>query len=227
MKRRGIKSFVRRQGRMTAAQQQALVELGPDYFFNPSAFSQDLFAKLQPLVIEIGFGMGDSLAEMVSAHPEWNFIGIEVHKPGIGALLQKLDQPHQQHLRILNHDAVDFFQCHLPDATIDRLMIFFPDPWPKKRHHKRRILNANFLDVIARKLKPGGLLHVATDWQPYAEEVLQLLNHHEAFANLSMTQDYVVNDGLRPATKFEKRAEREGRASFDLLFACHSNAFNS
>lgn len=178
----------------------------------------ELFAREAPLVLEIGYGMGASLLVMASAEPEKNFLGIEVHTPGVGALLMGIEELALTNVRTLHHDAVEVLTHMLPDASLDRLQLYFPDPWHKTRHHKRRIVQPAFVALLVRKLKPGALLHFATDWQPYAEWMLEVLSAEPALANLSPAGNYVTQPAWRPPTKFEARGERLGHGVWDLLF---------
>ena len=217
---RRIHSFVRRQGRMTAKQAWSLEQLWPKYTLpaDQDIDYEKIFGRRHSHVLEIGFGMGDSLHAMALQHDDWSFIGIEVHRPGIGALLLKLQQDHLQNVKIIEADAVEILKQRIPDNTLHRILIFFPDPWHKKRHHKRRMINKSFIDLLHHKLKPKGILHLATDWQPYAEQMLELLQTHLGFRNLSKKNDYISNENLRPKTKFERRGERLGHGIWDLLF---------
>lgn len=218
---RKIQSFVLREGRLTKAQERALAELWPRFgidYTSRVTVPDSLFGRAAPLVVEIGFGMGRSLVAMAQREPEKNFLGIEVHAPGVGALLMGIEEHALANVRVMRHDAVEVLAQMLPDASIDRLQLYFPDPWHKKRHHKRRIVQAEFLQLVARQLKPGGLFHFATDWQPYAEWTLELLRAEPALHNLSTTGDYVPQPDWRPDTKFEARGERLGHGVWDLLF---------
>ncbi len=218
---RKVRSFVLREGRLTNAQERALHELWPRFGVEYVAQPVDpalLFVRSAPLVLEIGYGMGGSLLVMAAAETEKNFLGIEVHTPGVGALLMGIEEQALTNVRTLRHDAVEVLAHMLPDASIDRLQLYFPDPWHKKRHHKRRIVQAEFVALIARKIKPGGLVHFATDWQPYAEWMLEILCVEPALENLSPTGNYVERPVWRPQTKFETRGERLGHGVWDLLF---------
>lgn len=218
---RKVRSFVLREGRLTKAQERALNELWPQFGVEYCAQQTDpatLFGREAPLVLEIGYGMGASLLAMAQAEPEKNFLGIEVHTPGVGALLIGIEETGVSNVRTLRHDAVEVLENMLPDASIDRLQLYFPDPWHKKRHHKRRIVQAAFVVLLVRKLKPGGLLHFATDWQPYAEWMLEVLQAEPALTNLSPTGDFVPVPAWRPHTKFEARGEKLGHGVWDLLF---------
>lgn len=218
---RKVRSFVLREGRLTTGQARALDELWPrfgiDYRAQPVDPAQ-LFGRAAPLVLEIGYGMGGSLLAMAAAEPDKNFLGIEVHTPGVGALLMGIEEHALANVRTLHHDAVEVLEHMLPDASIDRLQLYFPDPWHKKRHHKRRIVQPAFVALLVRKLKPGGLLHFATDWQAYAEWMLAVLTAEPALANESPTGDYMPQPAWRPHTKFEARGERLGHGVRDLLF---------
>ncbi len=219
--RRTIRSFVKREGRLTAGQQKALDELWPQLGidFSPQPInSQQLFGRDAELVLEIGFGNGESLWQMAQAQPEKDFIGIEVHRPGVGHLLQKIEQSGITNLRLICHDAVDVLKEQIADNSLDRVQLFFPDPWHKKKHHKRRIVQPDFAMLIAQKLKPGGIFHLATDWQHYAEHMLEVLNNCPTLSNLSEHNDFVPRPAERPLTKFEQRGQRLGHGVWDLFF---------
>lgn len=218
---RPIRSYVLRQGRLTEAQARALDELWPRYGIEDGDESVDpaeLFGRAAPLVVEIGFGDGAATWRMARAEPDKDFIGLEVHQPGVGRLLQALAQHGLDNVRVACTDAVPFLRDRLADASISELRIYFPDPWPKKRHHKRRIIQPGFLDLAARKLRPGGLLHLATDWRNYAEHMLEVLGAHPAFENLSPAGGWCPRPPWRPETKYERRGQRLGHDSFDLVF---------
>ncbi len=224
--RRSIRSFVLRKGRLTVAQARALEYLWPkfgiDHLTGPIDMQQ-VFTRTAPLVVEIGFGNGEATWRMAQNEPQKNFIGIEVHKPGIGHLLQALEAHGLANVRIASEDAVEFIHDRLDAESLDEVRIYFPDPWPKKRHHKRRIIQPAFLDLLAEKMATGGILHIATDWQPYAEHMLEVCNLHPAFENRSPTGDYCPRPGWRPQTKYELRGERLGHRSHDLIFSrCHA-----
>ena len=218
--RRRIRSFVRREGRITRGQQRALEELWPKYGINPdSSVDLDrLFGRAAPRTLEIGFGNGEALARMAAHEPQQDFIGIEVHRPGVGHLLRLLEERGIGNVRIYNADAVRVLEQCLPDNSLDRVLLFFPDPWHKKRHHKRRIVQPGFVDVLARKLKPGGILHMATDWEDYAEHMLAVMQASDAFRNCAGTGNYSPRPDYRPATRFEQRGLRLGHAVRDLVF---------
>jgi tRNA (guanine-N7-)-methyltransferase len=205
--RREVRSFVLRAGRITAAQQRALAQLWPRYGIELGPQPLDLdraFGRRAPRVLEIGFGDGELLAGMAQDQPETDFLGIEVHRPGIGHCLLLIEKLGLGNLRLIAHDAVEVLRQQLPDASLQRVNLFFPDPWPKKRHHKRRIVQPEFARLLALRLVPGGLFHVATDWAPYAEHIEAVMSAEPAFERLP------ASAALRPRTKFERRGERLG-----------------
>ncbi len=217
---RRIRSFVRREGRITAGQQRALKELWPRFGLETGT-RLDLnavFGRHAPRILEIGFGNGAALASMAENAPECDFIGIEVHRPGIGRLLLELESRGLVNVRIFREDAVQVLRDCIPDSSLNRLLLFFPDPWHKKRHHKRRIVQPAFLELVARKLMPGGILHMATDWENYAEHMLALGDASLAFRNCAGTGRYSARPDYRPVTKFEQRGQRLGHGVWDLLF---------
>jgi len=219
---RTIKSFVLREGRLTAGQQRALDELFPRFGIPPGEellnFAE-LFGNEHPVTLEIGFGNGESLAAMAEAAPELNFIGVEVHRPGVGHLLHLIEQKGLNNVRVANEDAVELLKQRIPPASLARLLLFFADPWHKSRHHKRRIVQAAFADVVASRLIPGGLWHLATDWENYAEHMRTVLEEHPAFVNAiaphACTPD---RPAWRPETKFERRGQRLGHGVWDMLY---------
>jgi tRNA (guanine-N7-)-methyltransferase len=218
---RRVRSFVLREGRLTKGQERALAEQWPRFGIDYAGAPLDVaavFGRRAPLVVEIGFGMGASLLAMAQAEPDKDFLGIEVHAPGVGAVLMGIAEQGLTNLRVMRHDAVEVLQHMLPAGSIDRLQLYFPDPWHKKRHHKRRIVQPAFVALLADRLAPGGLLHFATDWQPYAEWMLEVLAAEPALENLSATNDYVPRPDWRPGTRFEARGERLGHGVWDLLF---------
>lgn len=224
---RTIQSFVRRSGRLTKAQQTGLGDLWQYYGVNlPNDLPNGLldlsavFVKPQPVVLEIGFGSGDSLLQMAMAAPEQNFLGIEVYQAGIGRLINEAHKHDLHNLKIINADAVAVLSHHIPDASIDRLQLFFPDPWHKKKHHKRRLIQIKFLNLVARKLKAGAHFHLATDWQPYAEQMMQTLEQHPNFHNTAAAYHYIERPESRPLTKFERRGIALTHAVRDLRFSC-------
>ncbi len=220
---RTVRSFVRRQGRLTLGQQRALDNLWPVFGIEYQEQLLDLktiFGRDADTILEIGFGNGDSLFQMAEKNPQNNYIGIEVHRPGIGHLLQLIEQSGVNNIRIVCHDAVDVLKQQIPDHSLSRLQLFFPDPWHKKKHHKRRIVQQDFVNLVAQKMKPGGIFHLATDWQNYAEHMLRVLTSSHSFCNLSPNNDYVERPKERPITKFEQRGHRLGHGVWDLLFKC-------
>jgi len=216
-----IRSFVQRQGRLTRGQQHALDSLWERYGLDLPAGLLDLdeiFGRRAPRILEIGFGNGESLAAMAAAQPEVDYLGIEVHRPGVGHLLLLAQQLDLRNLRVMIMDAVTVLERHLPDACLDRVQIFFPDPWPKRRHHKRRLIQPAFIERVARKLKPGACLHLATDWEDYAQHILTVLTATESLVNTAATGGFTVRPACRPATKFERRGESLGHPVRDLIF---------
>jgi len=218
-RRRPVRSFVLRAGRMGTGQMRALAELGPRFLIPYSSSPLDLdtaFGRASPRVLEIGFGMGAATAAIAQAHPETDYLGVEVHTPGVGALLKRIGELGLTNLRIIQHDAVEVLEYMLPDASLAGVHIFFPDPWHKKRHHKRRLIQPAFVALLAEKLKPSGYLHLATDWADYAEQMLAVLS---AQPNLANTADgYAPRPEYRPLTKFEQRGMRLGHGVWDLIF---------
>lgn len=205
---------------MTPGQKRALEQLMPRYGLTPGSKIDPvaIFNRKEPLTLEIGFGNGESLANMASQAPETDFIGIEVHRPGVGHLLQILDRQALVNVRVFNEDAVKVLRDSLPDNCLDRLLLFFPDPWHKKRHHKRRIVQPDFIRLVATRMKTGGILHMATDWENYAEHMLETMNQSADFDNCAATDLYSVKPGYRPATKFERRGRKLGHGVWDLVF---------
>ncbi len=218
---RTIRSFVRREGRLTPGQQKALDELWPDFGLDDSGDELDLkalFGRDAPRVLEIGFGNGASLADMAKAQPEQDFIGVEVHRPGVGQLLKSIQTESLTNVRVACTDAVELLKRRIRNQSLDRIQIYFPDPWHKKRHNKRRIIQPAFVNVLADKLKHGGYLHLATDWEDYAIQMLADVSGNERFHNTSLTGDYIERPAYRPLTKFEQRGHRLGHGVWDLLF---------
>jgi len=216
---RRIRSFVKREGRLTPGQQTAIDTGWPQFGLNPKEpiSPNELFANDNPITLEIGFGNGESLATMAEAEPNKNFIGIEVHRPGVGHLLRVVLEKGISNIRVFDTDAIEVLQQAIPDLSLDCVQLFFPDPWHKKRHHKRRIVQADFLDLLQRKLKTGGRFHAATDWENYAEHMLETLNKHPGFSNAN-NSDYSERPKHRPLTKFENRGLRLGHGVWDLIF---------
>jgi tRNA (guanine-N7-)-methyltransferase len=216
---RAIRSFVLRAGRMGSGQQRALAELAPRYvlpFAAQPLAAATVFGRTAALVVEIGFGMGDSTAAIAQASPAIDFVGIEVHPPGVGSLLRKIHAQQLRNLRIVQHDAVDVLRQMVEPASLAGAMLFFPDPWPKKRHHKRRLVQPPFVSLLASRLARGATLHCATDWEPYAQQMLQVLTAEPALVNT--TSGFAPRPSYRPLTKFEARGERLGHSTWDLVF---------
>ncbi len=217
--RRPVRSYVLRQGRTSAAQARALEELGPRYAIPYTHALLDrvaVFGRDAPLVIEIGSGMGETTLEMAAVDPATDFVAIEVHGPGVGSLLRGIDAAGLTNLRIIRHDAIDVLEQMIADASLTGIHLFFPDPWPKKRHHKRRLIQPAFAALAARKLAPGGILHAATDWPDYAEQMLKVLSAEPLLENTA--EGYTPRPERRPRTKFEERGLRLGHPVRDLVF---------
>jgi tRNA (guanine-N7-)-methyltransferase len=219
--RRPVRSYVLRAGRMGSGQQRALDTLGPRYLlpFAPAVLDAEAaFGRRAPLVVEIGFGMGDATADIAERHPQTDFLGIEVHAPGVGALLKHVGERGLANLRIVRHDAVAVLETMIAPASLAGVHLFFPDPWPKKRHHKRRIVQPAFAALVASRLAPGGYLHCATDWEPYAEQMLEVLSAEPALANSVSEGGWAPRPDHRPLTKFETRGLKLGHGVRDLVF---------
>ena len=218
---RAIRSFVTRAGRITEAQERALGELWPKYGveFAPQPLSaRALFGREAPRTLEIGFGNGEHLLALAAAHPERDFIGVEVHRPGVGRLLLGLEKAALGNVRLVCHDAVEVLEQQIPRGFLDELLILFPDPWPKKRHHKRRLIQGPFTALAAARLAHGGVLRLATDWEPYALEMLEVLTHTADLENLSEYGGFMARPSERAPTRFERRGARLGHAVWDLAF---------
>jgi tRNA (guanine-N7-)-methyltransferase len=217
--KRHIRSFVLRQGRVSPAQQRAVDTLFPKFGISYSALPLDIthaFGRVAPKILEIGFGMGDSTAAIALAHPEIDYLALEVHTPGVGNLLKLIDAYQINNIRIIQHDAVEVLRDMIGNATLDGVHIFFPDPWHKARHNKRRLIQAPFIAQLVQKLKPGGYIHVATDWQDYAKQVLTVLGAEPLLENTEV--EYAPRPAYRPLTKFEQRGIRLGHGVWDILF---------
>ncbi|OZB75435.1 MAG: tRNA (guanosine(46)-N7)-methyltransferase TrmB [Halothiobacillus sp. 14-55-98] len=218
---RPIRSFIRREGRLTAAQIRAINELLPAIELKADGAVLDmnvLFGRTAPVTLEIGFGNGESLLEMAAAAPNEDFIGIEVHRPGVGHLALGIERSGLTNIRIVAEDAVPFIRDRIADASLDRLLLYFPDPWHKARHHKRRIVQTEFANLVGQKLKKGGLWHLATDWAPYAEHMRAVLDAHPDFSSEHVGIGEAARPSWRPETKFERRGIRLQHAVFDLLY---------
>ena len=217
---RRIRSYVLRQGRLTKGQEKALVELWPAFGIEYSPQALELpktFGRQDSLkILEIGFGMGETTATIAQTMPERDFLGVEVHTPGVGGLLKLIGEKSLSNVRIIQHDVVDVLSHMIADASLDGVHIFFPDPWHKKRHHKRRLIQAEFVKLLCSKLKSCAYLHVATDWQEYAEWVLDILKAEPLLANSA--NDYAPKPAYRPLTKFENRGIKLGHGVWDLIF---------
>lgn len=215
---RPVRSFVRRQGRMTPQQSVALAALWQQYGIECAQdFNWRAFAAQNPVVLEIGFGMGDSLAQMASTFPNKRFVGGEVHRPGVGALMSKLERQGSTNVRIFQNDVNELLE-HMPDAWLDQVYVLFPDPWPKKRHHKRRIIQAEFVQKLARKMKPGGILHLATDWTEYAESMIEVMDAQSEWENIFGQGNKAPLQYQRFETKFERRGVKLGHTITDLAY---------
>lgn len=218
---RRIRSFVRRQGRVTAGQARALQEFWPEFGLQVTDGTLDMqqcFQREAPTVLEIGFGNGESLVRMAEHMPDTNFIGVEVHEPGVGALINGAERLGLKNIRVYCDDAIDVLNQCIPDTSLAGLQLFFPDPWHKKRHHKRRIVQPEFVALLARKINAGGYIHMATDWEPYAEHMLEVLSGSDDFQNKAGSGQYSPRPDYRPETKFERRGMRLGHGVWDLIF---------
>src|SRR3989442_701059 len=211
---RPIRSYVLRQSRTTPAQQRALKELFPKYGlpFTSEPISPSIFGRKAPLVLEIGSGMGETTAAIAQARPDADFIAVEVHGPGVGSLLNRIEAAGLSNLKVVRHDAMEVLERMIPDGALAAIHLFFPDPWPKKRHHKRRLVQPEFAALAARKLVPGGTLHAATDWPDYADHM------NSVFSNEALLEPAQAGFAQRPATKFETRGKRLGHPIRDLYF---------
>ena len=222
-----IKSFVRRAGRTTTGQAKAFEDLGPRYILPYTATLLDAtaaFGRSAPLVLEIGFGMGEATAHIARVRPQDNFLCCEVHEPGVGALLKRIGEQGQTNIRIVQHDAVEVLDHMLAPASLDGVHIFFPDPWHKKKHNKRRLIQPPLVAKLAARLKPGGYIHCATDWQPYAEQMLQVLSAEPLLVNTA--EGFAPQPEYRPLTKFDNRGLRLGHGVWDLVFRQRPSAID-
>jgi len=218
---RTIRSFVRRAGRLTPSQQRALLELWPEYGvdYSPAVIDFDtMFSRHAPVVLEIGFGNGDTLIQQALESPGMNFLGIEVHEPGVGHCLLKAHDAGLANLKLIKHDAIEVLENQLPPESLQRVNIYFPDPWPKKRHHKRRMIQAAFLELVDSRLKTDGALHIATDWTNYAEHIDEVLGASDRFTCTERREHDGDRPLDRPGTKFEKRGLGKGHRIFDWRF---------
>jgi tRNA (guanine-N7-)-methyltransferase len=219
--RRPIRSFVLRAGRVTAAQERALAELWPTFGLDLGGAPLNLeaaFGRSAPRCLEIGFGAGEVIGALAEANPKMDYLGIEVHRSGVGRLLLRAEKAKLANLRIICHDAVEVLANAIPNRSFDSILIFFPDPWHKKRHHKRRLIDAPFVETLADKLRPQGLLRLATDWQEYAEQMLHAANACARLVSQSIDGTYVPRPEFRPPTRFERRGTRLGHGVWDLAY---------
>jgi tRNA (guanine-N7-)-methyltransferase len=217
--RRSIRSYVRRQGRTTAAQARAVAELLPRYgiAYSPAPIDLDrAFGRRASKILEIGFGMGETTALIAAANPQTDYLGVEVHGPGVGALLRRIETQGLRNVRVIQHDAVEVVEQMIAPSTLDGVHVFFPDPWPKKRHHKRRLLQPDFVRLLASRMKPGAYLHAATDWEDYAVQMLEVLSAEPLLENTAT--GFAPRPAGRPLTKFEARGARLGHGVWDLVF---------
>ena len=217
---RPVRSFVRRSARMTPAQRAAIESRWPTFGLEAMGFLDldAVFGRRAPRVLEIGFGNGETLVSLAESHPQRDYIGVDVYEPGIGRLLAAIAEKRLTNVRLMRADAMDVLRQHLAAASLEGVLLLFPDPWPKKRHHKRRLVQAEFVRLVATCLAPGGVFYLATDWQNYADHILAVLEADDAFVNLAGQGNFCASRGERPETKFERRGQRLGHAVWDLRF---------
>ena len=217
---RPVRSFVRRSARMTPAQRAAIERRWPTYGLEGAGVLDldAVFGRRAPRVMEIGFGNGETLVSLAESHPECDYLGVDVYEPGIGRTLAAVAEKHLTNVRLLRGDAVDVLRERVSPASLDMVLLLFPDPWPKKRHHKRRLVQADFVKLVASTMVPGGRFHLATDWQDYAEQMLAVLEAEDAFVNLAGLGNFCTRGTRRPMTKFERRGQRLGHGVLDLRF---------
>jgi len=226
LERRRIRSFVLRAGRVTPAQERALSESWPAFGIDcgggpidlDAAFARPGASPATRRCLEIGFGAGDVLAALAAANPQVDYLGIEVHRSGVGRLLLRAGREQLRNLRVICHDAVEVLERSIADSSFDEILVFFPDPWHKKRHHKRRLIEAGFVALLAAKMRAGGVLRLGTDWQEYAEQMLAVCNANRELASLSPDRTFVARPDFRPLTRFEKRGARLGHGVWDLAY---------
>ncbi|MDH5229044.1 MAG: tRNA (guanosine(46)-N7)-methyltransferase TrmB [Gammaproteobacteria bacterium] len=219
--KRTVRSFVRREGRLTLGQERALTDYWPRYGIEASdglLDFQQIFGRIAPVHLEIGFGKGECLLAQAVQHPEINFVGVEVFRPGAGHLIHQLQEHNCNNAKVVLTDAVEFLQKQVPDKSLDRVCIFFADPWHKKKHHKRRLIQASFIHLLTQKLKFGGELYLATDWQHYADHMREVLLQEKRLENIYPKNDFAPRANFRPLTKFEKRGQGLGHEVWDLAF---------
>ena len=219
---RKIQSFVKRSGRLTEGQKYGLNELWPEYGINPTADNiidfGSIFKKPQDIILEIGFGNGDSLLQMAINEPEHNFLGIEVYEAGVGRLINEAHKHNLTNLKVIKEDAVEVLKNNIASNSLSGFQLYFADPWHKKKHHKRRIVQNEFMDMMSEKLINSGFVHMATDWEHYAEQMMETLEMHAHFKNTLDAHIYSPRPERRPITKFERRGERLGHGVWDLIF---------
>ncbi len=218
---RHIKSFVRREGRSSVTRKRALEKLWPEFGIEADNVLLDfdkLFARQAPCFLEIGFGTGSALINAASRHPENNYLGIEVYRTGIGSLLHYVDELALSNIRVFNNDAIEVLNKQISDQSLDGVYLFFPDPWHKKRHKKRRLVQTEFVQLVVKKLKPGALFHAATDWEDYARQMMAVLSTNPDLINIAGKQRFSPRPASRPITKFEQRGQQLGHGVWDLLF---------
>jgi tRNA (guanine-N7-)-methyltransferase len=218
---RRIRSFVKREGRLTAGQERAINELFPRYGLvlqDKELNLESTFERIAPCILEIGFGNGTSLSDMAANNLEQDYIGIEVHRPGVGNLLLQIEDRDLTNLRVINDDAVDVLKQMIANDSLDAVYLFFADPWHKTRHYKRRIVQEDFVQLLRAKLKTGGIFHMATDWHDYAKHMMRVMNVSEGFENTAGQDQYLPRPDYRPLTKFEQRGQRLGHGVWDLIF---------
>ncbi len=218
--RRQVRSYVRRAGRITTAQARALRELWPKYGVDFSPHATDLnviFGRTAPRLLEIGFGNGEVLTAVAAQRRDWDCLGIEVHEPGVGRALLQAESAELSNLRVFRHDAIEVL-AQVANESFDEIFIFFPDPWPKKRHHKRRLIQRPFVELLVSRLRRGGILRLATDWQPYAEQMREVLDACPGLASCAGQSGYAERPSIRPLTRFERRGQRLGHAVWDLEY---------
>jgi len=221
LRNRPIRSFVVRAGRMTSGQTRALDELWPRYGveYSPAVLNfAAVFGRPAPLTLEIGFGNGEHLASLAAAHPERNYFGVEVHRPGVGHLFMLAESNNLTNVRASSHDAVEVLRDQVAPGTLDEVLVLFPDPWHKKRHHKRRLIQPPFVELIISRLAPGGVFRLATDWEHYALQMLEVIGANPSLENLSASGDWMQRPEERAPTRFEKRGARLGHGVWDLAF---------
>ena len=218
---RRIRSFVKREGRLTMGQARAIKDLFPLYGLEPQDKKlnfDDVFKRVAPRILEIGFGNGASLSEIAKNNPEQDYIGIEVHSPGVGTLLTQIESLELTNLRVMNSDAIDVLNKMIAGESLDAVYLFFADPWHKTKHYKRRIVQEEFVQLLRKKLKVGGVFHMATDWEDYAKHMMRVMNATEGYENTAGKDQYLPRPDYRPLTKFEQRGQRLGHGVWDLVF---------